>query len=45
MTMITVTVAANATYWSNYVMYEAGETVDVNAFEAERGRYHGVFDL
>lgn len=42
--MVSVTVAANATYWSNGVMYDAGETLDVDAWNANRGKYHGVFN-
>ena len=41
--MVTVTIAAGAHFDSQGQRYSAGETVSVSGFDAERGRYYGVF--
>lgn len=43
MQKVTVTVAPGATFWSDNKLYEAGETLDVAQYDANRGKYHGLF--
>lgn len=42
--MVTVTIAENATFRLCCTLYEAGDTVDVDAFLAEKYRAIGVFE-
>ena len=41
--MVTVVVAANATFRVCCTLYAAGESVDVHPWVAERNRFMGVF--
>ena len=41
--MVTVTIAAGAHFDSQGTRYLPGDTVSVSGFDAERGKYWGVF--